>query len=525
MSTRFPLIAAVALLLVLATGTRASAQGPTIDSPAAESPGGDEALLGASPGAGVRRESPGTTAPILGGRAGASAARVPVSISAPPTPTAAPLPGSSTRIGSVEPAERPIFGFLAVPKVYERGPADGLTLDAAIDRLVRENLELRAQFLEIPQAQADILTASLRANPILYADAQLIPYGKFDDERPGGQRQFDVNVSVPVDVTHKRRARILAACRAKRVVEAQYRDAVRVQIDNLYTAYVDMLAARGAIRFAEVGIAGLEQAITATRELVKRGERTNADLRRVQILLDTATIGLEANRRNYVKTKRDLGLLLTIPPEEAERIEPLGSLREPATEAFTAEALVDLALRNRPDLEAFRLGVSRAEAEVGLARANRLSDVYVLLQPYTFQDNSSEGRKSATSYAVGVTVPLPVSNRNQGNIERARLNVEQTRIQLAALERRVATEVREAVSEYALAIESVRRLEAEINPASERALSDSEELYRGGEFNFIEYLNARSQYNDVSRQYLEALVRYRRSMLGLNTAVGVRIAP
>ena len=82
-----------------------------------------------------------------------------------------------------------------------------------------------------------------------------------------------------------------------------------------------------------------------------------------------------------------------------------------------------MALALRPDVVSFRLGIHTAEANVRLQRANRFSDVYVLYQPYTFQDNTPVGLKSATSWALGVTVPLPLYNRNQGNIERAKLNV------------------------------------------------------------------------------------------------------
>ena len=63
------------------------------------------------------------------------------------------------------------------------------------------------------------------------------------------------------------------------------------------------------------------------------------------------------------------------------------------------------------------------------------TDVYVLFQPYTFQDNTPYGLKSAVSYALGVTVPLPVYNRNQGGIQRAVLNVTQTQTELAETER------------------------------------------------------------------------------------------
>src|SRR5439155_9260583 len=95
-----------------------------------------------------------------------------------------------------------------------------------------------------------ILNAGLRANPIFYADGQLIPYGRYSRQRPGGQTQYDVNISYPLDLSRKRQNRTMVATAAKRVLEAQYQDAVRLLIDNLYTAYVDVLAARQTLIYA-----------------------------------------------------------------------------------------------------------------------------------------------------------------------------------------------------------------------------------------------------------------------------------
>src|SRR5436190_19614 len=115
-----------------------------------------------------------------------------------------PAPPTRERAAAV-----PLYGTLDLPRGAEdEGPPDGLTLDQAIDRLVRENLDLKARALEIPQARADVLTAGLRANPILYVDGQLIPYGAFTRTRPGGQTQYDLNISHPIDLTGKRKARI-----------------------------------------------------------------------------------------------------------------------------------------------------------------------------------------------------------------------------------------------------------------------------------------------------------------------------
>ena len=101
----------------------------------------------------------------------------------------------------------------------------------------------------------------------------------------------------------------------------------------------------------------------------------------------------------------------------------------------------------------------RAEADVTLAYKNRFSDVYLLYQPYTYQFNGPFGLRNSYSYAVGVTVSAPIFNRNQGNIARSKLNVNQTQIETANLERQVIYDVEEAVREFDLSLQSVIELD------------------------------------------------------------------
>ena len=127
-----------------------------------------------------------------------------------------------------------------------------------------------------------MLTASLRANPIFYADAQLIPYGRFSERRPGGATQYDVNISHPVDFSGKRRARTNYATRAMKVTEAQYQDAVRIEINNLYTAYLDILSARQTSRYAKASSDGLAGLIRATQLLYEKDMASRADVNQVR---------------------------------------------------------------------------------------------------------------------------------------------------------------------------------------------------------------------------------------------------
>src|SRR5262249_23194323 len=158
--------------------------------------------------------------------------------------------------------------------------------------------------------------------------------------------------------------------------------------------------------------------------------------------------GLVDAEATYRKAKLELGGLMNLRLDEIAKLELRGTISDVAPPPPPAEELRRIAVADRPDVVSMRLGVARAEADVRLARANAFSDVYVLWQPYTFQDNSPYGLKSQTSWALGVTVPLPIYNRNQGGIQRARLNVAQSQVELADLERQAGIEVEQAVHEY-----------------------------------------------------------------------------
>ncbi len=489
-------------------------------------PGSMESRLGARPGAdqGGLGIQPGRDEQLMG-RIGTAAPRAPSSISQPESGPA-PRPRGVAAPEALPVPRSPLYGTLEIPEGPEaEGPPEGMTIDHAIGRLINENLDLRSKSLEIPQARADVLTASLRANPIFYADTQMIPYGRFSERRPGGATQYDVNISHPVDFSRKRQARTNYAARALRVTEAQYQDAVRIEINNLYTAYLDVLSARQTSRYAKASSDGLERLIRATQLLYEKDMASRADVNQVRTQREIAEVGLLDAEENLKRAKRALGVMLNIPPDEAEVLEFHGTIEDKGPPPPPVEELIQTALACRPDVVSYRLGLQAAEAGLQLAIANRYQDAYVLYQPYTFQDNAPIGKQSATSWALGLTVPMPLYNRNQGNIERARINIQQSKIELASIERRVHNEVVQAAKEYAVTGQIVKRIRTDIITMSEKVKSDRFTLFQSGEANVVTYLEAQRVYNDNVKAYLDTAVRHRRSMLSLNTVVGQRLLP
>lgn len=418
----------------------------------------------------------------------------------------------------------PLYGLLELPSAELVGPPRGMTLDQAIDRLLRESPELRSMRYEIPQARADVLTAGLRANPLYFLSASNVPYQSYSPQRYGAVEYTPTFVQ-PFDVNDKRGARVEAASKALYVLEAQFQNAVRLAVDELYRAYTDVIVARETLHYAEVSLAGAKALFEATRGQPQGAAVSESNRLNLAVEFETARLDVDQARSELLRSKHRLASILSIPRAQAARIELRGRLRPPEAPLPARDALVRLALDCRPDVRAHRLGIDRARADMRVARKERVDDIFVVYSPFQFQNNQPIGKQNATSFSLGLMGSIPLYDRKQGEIRRAETNVIQSRAALRAVESEAAAEVETALLEYHASRQAVERIERLILPPSERARAIAYQEHQAGQLGTAEYLLALRDRNAVVRQYRDTLIRHRRSMLELNTAVGRRLLP
>ncbi|HTU17290.1 MAG TPA: TolC family protein [Gemmataceae bacterium] len=402
-------------------------------------------------------------------------------------------------------------------------PDGGLSLDEAIEMLLQRSYDLRIKFQELPKGRANVLSAGLRNNPSVFFSADNIPYGRYSPQRPG-ETDFELTLIQPVDINNKRRRRIRLAERAQRVTEALYQDAVRQAIDRLYANYSDVLEAALKVRAAQTDAALQRERVKAIRDLVPKLQ-PRAELTQALVNQGKAETALRKEEANLIETRRDLAALLAIPPEDADNLTPSGPLRDTAPLPPCEDDLIRIALMNRPDLMAYRLNVSRAEAQVERTRAERIEDAIVFYTPYQIQEFPGQSSQAALGWEAGSLIVLPVFDRKQGDIARANVEVRQTQTEVQGVELQIINEVRQAATDYAVSRKSVERYERDILPESRSVLAEKQRLFSSGREGIDVWLAARKDYNDVVRQYGEVLLRHRRAMLKLNTAVGQRLLP
>jgi outer membrane protein, heavy metal efflux system len=520
-------LAVVVLAISMSLGTVAQAQGPQFDVGAPPGAAGGASAVGQPLGAAAFPDFGTPSNAPFSGRGGPMGSHIPASaLSTPGVPVFRVQGAQTTITQNVQPVTVPQYGELELPADFvDYGTAGNMDLDAAINMLVGQNLDLMAAKLEIPMSEADVLTANLRANPIFYADQQLIPYGHFSFLRPGGPQQSDVNINYPLDISFKRAARTVSAREAKSVTEAQLQDAVRNQIDNLYSVYEGVVSAGLTLKFSEVYLVGNKRLLTVTEELFKNGQIQESDLDAVQANMYKAQLQVRESRKAKINANRALALILNLPLDDVDKIDvfdPVGRLQELPV---PKEELVKRAVAKRPDLIAYKYGLRRAQADLKLAKANAYPDAYILYQPFTFQNNTYLGVPSAYSWTLGATLTVPLFNRNQGNVTRAKINITQTEIQVASAERVVQNDVLNAVLELEQSLVAVSEFRKEIIPVSRRVREAAYKRFTGGQTSALEFLAAQQDFNDQVRAYKDAMVRHRQAILDLNTAVGERVLP
>jgi cobalt-zinc-cadmium efflux system outer membrane protein len=341
--------------------------------------------------------------------------------------------------------------------------------------------------------------------------------------RPGGPQQADVNVSIPLDLSRKRKARTASAVNALKVTEAQLQDNIRLQIDNLYTLYEDVVVARLTVKFSLTSRAGIKRIYDDYVALKNQGLKTQAEVDPIGVQLQQADIQVREAMAGLIKAQQALSLILSMPPDTPLMGQVYDLFRNVEELPETSEQLIDRAMKSRPDLIAMHFAVNRSQTDEKLARANAYPDVYVLAQPYTFINNQYLGVNPSYSYALGITANVPLFNRNQGNIERARININQTKIQQSSLERRIVQDVLDAIREFEQSRLTLIDTEQKLIPLARDIRNAAERRFRGGEITSTDYFQALQDFNDTVKGYRDALIRHRRAMLDMNTAVGVRL--
>jgi cobalt-zinc-cadmium efflux system outer membrane protein len=383
--------------------------------------------------------------------------------------------------------------------------------------------KLRSGFEAINQANADALTASLRPNPSLFTDAQLLPLTRpFTVDRQGGPPQQDLQVTYPIDwyLFGKRAANMAVAAGAVKVSESDFEDQVRQRVTDAAVAFYDVLEAKGLIALARQDVTNLENVEAALAKAVLAGGKTQVELNRLRLdLAQARRIAREAETA-LVSSKAKLRALLGRTDADP-KFDVDGTLDSPLDAAFpTPDEGYELAVQNRPDLQSLRWKAVQSRASVRAEERKAYPDVAPALG-YTRQyQRKAIGFPDADSYSAAVTIGLPIFDRNQGNRAKAASTLVQNQFDYQAALASLRAEIETAAREYQAAQTTASEIAAEQLKLARDVRESIVTAYQAGGRPLVDLLDAERNFRETYRTYITSRSAYWRAVYRYRSAIG-----
>ncbi len=394
-----------------------------------------------------------------------------------------------------------------------------LSLEQVVDEALAKNLRLLAERFNLSIGEARIVQSRLRPNPVLsvggnYLDA--LGSGFYSGGTAAGPTEVNARVDYLIERGKKRNERIAVAEAAKAVSQLELLNSTRTLILDVQGAFTEVLLAQENLALTQASLESFNKIVTVNQTRVDAGDLAKVELVRSQV----ATLQF----RNQVR-QADLRLRIAKNRLQAlmgrsvfsQNFAITGQMRRDPL-ILKPEEILQTALLARPDLDALRRDQARSQAEIRLQLAQGKVD-YSVGAGYNRQLNVGAGQRG-DSVGLFLSVPLALSNRNQGEIERARQEQAQILARIRSLEQEIAAEVANAHEQFSTAKGLLESIEVEMLEQSKRVREVIDFSYRRGEATFVELLDAQRAFNDTMQGLNEARAEYAKSLFLIDSITG-----
>ncbi len=391
-------------------------------------------------------------------------------------------------------------------------PTGAITLRQALALALAKNPELAAFSWEVRAQEAATLQAGLLPNPEIVADLQDIN-GSGASIAGVRQPQTTLQLSQLVELGGKRSKRREVASLTRDLAGWDY-ETKRIDIfTQISQAFVHALSAQQNLALTEETVRLAEQVAGVVSERVKAGKVSPVEETKANIALSSAQIELDRAQRELEAARKRLAATWGSATPRFERAEgDLGSVSP-------IPSLDQLALRlsQNPELARWATEMSERQAVVDLQRSRAIPDIKMMggYRRYNTSDDHV--------FVVGISIPLPIFNRNQGGIEEARDRLAKGEEERRAAEVRVATALAEAHKSLSSAHAEVTALREKVLPGAQSAFDAVNEGYRLGKFGLLDVLDAQRTFFASRSQHLRALTDYHKAVADVERLIGERL--
>ena len=393
-----------------------------------------------------------------------------------------------------------------------------ISLDQAIQLALQNNHNLKAARTTIQQSEAQEITANLRPNPVLTADAQFIPIfqpNEISADYINDTAQFDLGISYLFERGKKRQHRLQAAQDVTAQTKSLVTDNERTLTFNVASQFLTAQLAESTLDLALQDMNGFQKTVDISESRYKAGDISEVDY--LKIKLQLLQFQSDVSQAQLAKTQALVGLRQLLGYQSVpEDFDVTGDFDyRPVT--LKLEDLQQMALQNRPDFRAAQQGVIAAKSQYALAKANGKVDV-------TGQFLYDHVNAVNTGSFFG-NFQIPIFNRNQGEIARTNYAINQAQeLQLASSD--------QVMSDVLTAYEGVRDNDQVVSlylggylNIAQKSRDITEYSYKRGAASLLDFLDAERSYRATQLAYRQSLASYLTAVEQLREAVGTRNLP
>lgn len=389
----------------------------------------------------------------------------------------APAFAQSTTYGPVE-------SGLTAQRVVE--PAEAITLEGALKLALDGNADLSAARNEAAAIDATIRQAGLIPNPevsVLVEDARR------------DTRTTTWQVNQPIELGGKRAARISAASRAYDTAYAEL-NSKRAEIRAaVITAFFNVLNAQERLRLADASLLLAQRGSLVASRRVAAGKVSPVEETKARVAEANVRLELSQARSELVIARKRLAATWGNPLPRFQQAQ--GNVE--SLPALPQWPELSTRLAQSPALTRARHELERRQAVAEVEKSRRIPDVTVSMG---VKQNGESGTNQAV---VGLSIPFPMFDRNQGNILEALRRTDKARDELAATEIRLDGELAQAYERLSTMRLEAEALQRDILPGAQSAYDAATTGFEFGKFNFLDVLDAQRTLLQARSQYLRTL--------------------
>ena len=405
--------------------------------------------------------------------------------------------------------------LLLAGKMCAQQVAGTLTLKEAEQRFLERNLSLIAERYNIDMAQAQVLQAKLFENPVISLEQNVYNRlnGKYFDF--GKEGEAVVEIEQVIHLAGQRNKQVRLEKINKEIAEYQFEEVMRTLRQELNEKFVEVYFLSKSIAIYEKEVNSLQALLGGMKIQQEKGNISLMEISRLESMLFSLRKEKNERENDLLTTRGELNLLLNLPEDTQVQL----SLDEEVLQQLDLSQFADLKaiINERPDQKIARSTVNASRANLKLQKSMAFPE-------FSVKGNYDRVGNFINDYfAIGVSLSVPIFNRNQGNIKAARFSIQQAGVQQEYAANRADMELFTAYTSLEKATQLYQSTNMDLERNFEKLITGVNENFTRKNISLLEFIDYYDSYKETCIQLYEIKKNVFLAMENLNTVVGQNV--